>query len=742
MNGEQTARYCAFCGLPIPSRFALNRERSSDEIDYCCSGCRAVASVDQATLEHGKSANSMLRLGLAIFFTMNVMVFTMALWSQDIYPDQSFTSQLSLVLRSLFRWASLVFSAPVLWLLGGPIARGVWQALGRRAITTDLLILLGVGAAYGYSVVSVLRGAGHVYFEVGSMVLVFVSLGRWLEAKGKRRTTESLDALADLLPATVRRLDTTGAFQDAPRQEVVTGDVLRVLPGERLPVDGRITAGDANIDQQMVTGESVPSVKATGDKVYSGTLNLDGDLRIEVTAADGKETVSRLIDSVRTARRAKGRQELLADRITAWFVPLVCLIAVTAGWYQGQSGGIDQGILTVLAVVLIACPCALGLATPMAIWTALGRAAERGVLFRSGMVMQQLAAVQLACFDKTGTLTRGSPAVGTLIASEPDEEAMVLKFAATTAAGSNHPLSRAITSFADDQLGDWHPLPTSGVQNLAGRGLRGEIGPVGSVTLGSRRLMDECELDWPGDLKAKLAEHELAQQVFVSWGNRVRGAFCFTEMPRPEAAEAVRACRQLGLELHLLTGDDARRAVAIGQLLAIKTESNQLPDEKVAAIKALAARGSVAMIGDGLNDAPALAAADVGVALGCGADVSRDAAGVCLLADDLRRFPWAVGLARQANRVVKQNLFWAFTYNCLGIALAATGRLNPIWAALMMAVSSLLVIANSLRLSHYPDTMSPFTASASCTLQKSRSPLSAANDASSLSSKTELATSS
>ena len=705
MNGQEQPKYCAFCGLPLPKSFSLGHGRTKGEIDYCCSGCRAVASVGEAKREQGSEARSLLRLGLAIFFTMNVMVFTMALWSRDIYPEQSFDNDLSDVLRSVFRWASLVFSFPVLWLLGGPIAQGVWQAVRRWAITTDLLILLGVSAAYGYSVISVLRGAGHVYFEVASMVLVFVSLGRWLEAKGKRRTSESLDALSNLLPSTVRRLDRHGIFQETPREQVLTGDTLRVLPGERFPVDGRITLGEANVDQQMVTGESLPVEKLLGDDVYSGTLNVDGDLRVEVTAADGLETVSRLIDLVRTARSVKGRQELLADRIAMWFVPLVCVIAALAGWNQGRLQGLDQGILAGLAVVLIACPCALGLATPMAVWTALGRAAECGVLFRSGMVMQQLASVDVACFDKTGTLTSGKPTVENMLVADPSQSRSFLEVAALVTGGSTHLLSRAITDFAKEQLEDWQSAETPTVTMIPGKGLRSELTTCSEVFVGSRRLMEEFELHWPESFVTELAEEKLAQQVFVGWEGEVRGVFSFTELARPEAAEALAACRQLGLELHLLTGDSAQRAAIIGEQFAVTTQSNQLPDDKLAAIEELATRGSVAMIGDGLNDAPALAAADVGVALGCGADISRDAAGVCLLADDLKRFPWAVGLARRTTRVVKQNLFWAFTYNCLGIALAATGQLNPIWAALAMAVSSLMVVTNSLRLGHYPESL-------------------------------------
>ncbi len=707
MNGDEpSSRYCAFCGLPVPKAMGLGAKPSALEVEYCCSGCRTVASVEEAKSERGAAAQGLLRLGLSIFFTMNVMVFTMALWSQDVYPEASFASPLAVTLRSVFRWASLVFSAPVLWLLGAPILQGVWQALRRRAITTDLLILLGVGAAYAYSLISVLRGEGHVYFEVGSMVLVFVSIGRWLEAKGKRRTGESLDALANLLPATVRRQDADGTFQETPREQVVTGDVLRVLAGERFPVDGRITLGEAHVDEQMVTGESQPTEKLCGDQVYSGTLNVDGDLRVEVTAADGLETVSRLIELVRTARSLKGRQERLADRIAVWFIPTVCLIAVAAAWCQGQSNGLDQGILTGLAVVLIACPCALGLATPMAVWTALGRAAECGVLFRSGLVMERLAAVEFACFDKTGTLTSGKPTVDALLVADTQtsEQSLekLLQVAATVAAGSLHPLSQTIGQYANEQLAGWAPKETPAVVTVPGKGLRTELQELKDVQVGNRRLMEESQLDLPANLASDLAAHATAQQVFVGWNGKVRGVFCFCEVVRPEVTEAIAACRTLDLELQLLTGDGAPRAKAIGEQFSFETKSDQLPDDKVAAVRELARRGCVAMIGDGLNDAPALAAADVGVALGCGADVSRDAAGVCLLGDDLRRFPWAVGLARMTGRVVKQNLFWAFTYNCLGIGLAATGRLNPIWAALAMAVSSLLVVTNSLRLARYP----------------------------------------
>lgn len=714
MTDDASSRYCAFCGLPLPKTLAFGTQHSTSEIDYCCSGCRTVASVESAEGERGARATSLLRLGMAIFFAMNVMVFTMALWSQDIYPAQDFSGDFSVVLRSVFRWASMLFSLPVLWLLGGPIASGVWQAIARRAITADLLILLGVGAAYAYSTVSVVRGQGHVYFEVAVMVLIFVTLGRWLEAKGKRQTNESLDSLTTLLPATVRRQETDGAFRETAREAITTGDILRVLPGERLPVDGEIVRGQASIDQQIVTGESQPHDKHTGDAVYSGTLNLDGDLLIRVTAADGRETISRLIDMVRTARQTKGPQEQLADRIAVWFVPLVCVIALAAAYYQSQSQGIEHGILAGLAVTLIACPCALGLATPMAVWTALGRAAQAGVLFRSGQVMQQLATVRAACFDKTGTLTDGQPAVGQVVATDPQQLDQLVSITATVAAGSTHPLATSIVRYASQRAQTNHYQPPPLVQTIPGKGLACEHTELGKVLIGSRRLMEEFDFSFSSQLRNTCDQNASTQRVLVGWQGEVRGAFFFDEAPRPETAAALNDCRDLGLELHMLTGDQSDRAEAVGRTFSLASQSNQLPEDKVERISTLAKQQGVAMVGDGLNDAPALAAATVGVALGCGADVSRDAAGVCLLADDLRHFPWAIRLARQTDRIVRQNLAWAFAYNGLGIALAASGRLNPIWAALAMALSSFLVVTNSLRLKQFPLTtnnIAEFTAS-------------------------------
>ncbi len=698
--------YCSLCGLPIARTFSFTgdaQDASEEGEVYCCSGCRTVADVESAGAETGSSARGMIRIGLGVFFTMNVMVFSMALWSENLYAAGDFQTPLAETLRGLFRWGSLLFAAPVLLLLGGPIAAGVWQALRRGEITTDLLILFGVVASYGYSVVSVLRGTGDIYCEVGSMVLLFVSIGRWMEAKGKVRASQSLDALASLLPTTVRIRTSDGDYEERPRSEAKTGDTVRVLPGERLPVDGEVLSGEAQVDQQLVTGESRLVEKQPGDAVYSGTLNTDGDLRVQVTAADGQETVSRMLAMVREARLAKGRHQQIADRIAAWFVPIVVVVALLAGWRQASAGEWQDGILTALSVVVIACPCALGLATPLAIWTALGRAAPAGVLFRSGAVIEKLAAVRTACFDKTGTLTTGLPSVTSIHVLQEDRADDAVAAATALSAGSTHPVSRAIAESVATSVSAENAFGVgeSEVRTIAGRGLETDIPGLGHTLLGNRKLMEEHGLEAPA--AADVTSHSANRLHWLAIDGQVVAAFETSESLRPEAAAALDRCRELGLGLYMLSGDESASAQAVAEQVDVQSAGDQLPEDKLEAVRRLAGDGAVAMVGDGLNDAPALAAADVGVALGCGADLSRDAAGVCLLSDNLARFPWAVELARRTVRTVKQNLFWAFAYNCIGVGLAASGRLNPVWAAAAMVVSSLLVVGNSLRLSAFQD---------------------------------------
>jgi heavy metal translocating P-type ATPase len=653
----------------------------------------------------------LVRLGLAIFFTMNVAMFTMVLWTEDLYPQQiAAGGRLATSLSDLLRYLCLIASLPVALLLGGPLAQNAWSELCAGRLSTDLLLTLGVGGAFAYSIVSVVSGTGHLYFEVGCVVLVLLTIGRWLEATGRLRASSALDALGQLLPTRVHKLMTDSGNSseiDFPLESVVAGDRLRVLPGERIPTDGILQGIATSIDEQILTGESHPVVKEPGDHLWGGTLNLDGDIVLQVTAPPAAGALQRLIDAVRQARHAKGHYERLADRLSARFVPLMVFLAIVTGVYHGLHGGLEQAWMSSLAVLLIACPCALGLATPMAVWSALGRAAQTHVLFRDGEALERLAGVRVVCFDKTGTLTQGSHQIDRVQSAADAPTAEVLTRSLSLARLSQHPLSRALARHAANQT----PHSTSSQIELApGRGITGLQphvgGPPVRVWLGSPRWMQELDFHCDPDLE-KGIHRGIAAGVplaCVAWQGSVRGLFLFREFLRPAAQTAIHSCRQLGLNVVVLTGDHSQRAAELAQQLSVPVHASLLPADKLRLVNRYRLEfGPVAMIGDGMNDAPALAGADVGVSLGSAADLSRNSGQVCLLKDDLLTLPWSIQLARLAHRVVRQNLLWAFGYNAIGVGLAMAGSLNPIAASLLMVASSALVVANTRRIALFPD---------------------------------------
>lgn len=737
------AELCSYCGLPLSSGWRLWRRRAetgdsrgSREANtsrgsvFCCSGCRFAAEVT-AESQAGSPINKPLaRLGIAVFLTVNVLMFTMVLWSSDVYSvpqpavaavknyesrgsnsdavvaakqDSSKAGDSQNILGSkldnVFRWLILVLTIPVLWLLGEPLAANAWQEIRRTVAAVDLLLLLGVVAAFLYSLVSVVRGHGHVYFEVACVVLVLVTLGRWFESIGKLRAVESMDSLAKLLPLFASRISYDGE-QEVAVADLHYGDRIHVRPGERIAADGKIVAGTASIDEQLITGESRPHFKQTGDAVFGGTLNLDGQLQVRVAADGGYGTVQRMVEAMQQARTAKGHYQKLADRLAAWFLPLTLALSLgTLVWHTRQAG-IESGLLASLSVLLIACPCALGLATPMSVWVALGIAAKNQVLFRHGDAIERMAAVKSMFFDKTGTLSSGQCGVLRCELGAGESYDDVLDHAARLAVGSQHPLSKAICRFADGSTQTFFDEVLS-FENLPGRGLTGVSGLTNEATaLGNRRLMEELNLTIPPEIESAARCSSASSCVFVGWDSKVRGAFIINEQLRPEAIGAIRQLRQLNIELEVLSGDDASRTVEFSRWLGIPVRGGLLPEEKLNVVQATSSksRGAVCMVGDGINDAPALAASDVGIALSCGADVSREAADVCLMGNDLSRLPWAICLARRTVRTIKQNLFWAFAYNLVGMGLAMSGKLNPIWASAAMMLSSFFVIGNSLRL--------------------------------------------
>lgn len=690
---------CDYCGLPIAG------SNPSDEPAYCCYGCRFAAGMSSSVAGNNHEMGPASALGFSVFFTMNVVMLTMALWS---YADPTIAVQRSLTpfesaLGHFLRYGAMAFSVPVLLLLGRPLVSHAIAGLRNRIFTTDLLLATGVLAAFGLSMFNTWRGAGHVYFEVGCVILVLVTLGRWLEAAGRSQASQALDQLEHLVPSMVRRVR-DGSESAVLLADIEVGELVHVLAGERIPLDGTVRRGRGVIDEQFFTGESTPIEKQFGDNVLGGSLNLDGDLVIEVTAVANAGALGKLVEAVRLARLSKGQYQLLSDTWSMAFFPIISVVAVAAFVVHGLRVDWEHGLLTAMSVVLIACPCALALATPLAVWTALGTAARRGVLCRSGAALEKLATIKAIRWDKTGTLTTGTPRVRRLICENEFEKPELEEIAARMTSRSNHLFSQAIREFLVDGLAATNEdfsIEEDEVQTVGGRGLRCRLSTGGFVSLGSTRFMNDCGLNWGPRLSLLINDPQMAECPIVAIGSAgcVRGIFLLEETIRPEAVEAIKQCAAQGLDQSVLTGDRHVRATVLAKELGLPVDAELLPEQKQAAIRAAHSQiGPVAMIGDGLNDAPALAAADIGIALGTGADVSRDSADICLLTGDLRMVPWMLHFSRRAVRTIRVNLAWSFGYNSIGVLFAATGHLHPALAAVLMVASSLMVLGNSLRL--------------------------------------------
>ena len=688
---------CDFCGLPVYGAAA------ADQPHYCCYGCRFAASIAAAGGEEGQNRWAMTRLGLAIFFAMNVMVFTMVLWSEP--PDVgtgSVSATMASVWYDLARSACMIFTLPVVLLLGPSLVEDATSELRSRRLSMSLLLLVGVAAALVYSVYSLLARSGHVYFEVAVIILVAVTLGRWLEATGKLKTTEVLRGLQRLVPDHVRLLRSESE-RLVPASELRTGDLFRVLPGERIAADGHVVRHRSAVDEQSVTGESLPVVKQLGDRVLSGTLVLDGPLVIMATTPAGEGTLARMVAAVLQATEARTRYQRLAERISGIFLPVVAVIAISALGIYTWLGDPASGLFAALAVLVIACPCALGLATPIALWAAVGRAAQAGVLVRDGDALALLACAKILCFDKTGTLTTGEVQVIGVETDGSTDPCQILRVAQVLAASSTHPLANAVERYAASQLNDDTPLSSSEIHSLPGRGVVGRLSELeASAFLGSRTWLLDSGQAWPAKWQMKKVGDDAAETL-IAWSGQIRARFVMREELRPQAGAAIDKLQKAGLRVIMLSGDRKARAAALAGSLGLDFRAELLPDAKLAEIKCLQSTGPTVMVGDGINDAPALAAADVGIALGSGTDISRHSAGICLLTSDLARLPWFIELSRQTVRTIRWNLVWAFAYNVIGIGLAATGGLHPVFAAVAMGVSSLFVVANSLRLAGFPD---------------------------------------
>jgi heavy metal translocating P-type ATPase len=688
---------CVYCGLTVPAGWW--REPAHNEPMYCCFGCRFAHAVTQERRSAAGPINTLARLGISIFFAMNVMAFTMVLWGEHVYDVDVVGDPLAGRMYGLFRTLCLVFSAPVLVLLGIPLAADAWRAIRVGRPNADVLLLTGVIASFVISALSVLRGSGPIYFEVGVVILVLVTLGRWLEATGKQRATAALEDLEKQIPPTARRLNDDLTDSVIPTDDIRVGDRLRIVPGDRLPCDGVVVTGTAAVDEHLVSGESLPPTRAVGDRVFGGTFDIDGELVIESTAPACEGALARLVAAVRAAGLARGKYQRMTDVIAAWFLPFVLAVALATMAYHGTHAGFESALMSGLAVLVIACPCALGVATPLAVWSTIGTLARNGMIIGSGEALERLAEVKVILFDKTGTITGAKPRVVTTFVPRGADHARFAHECSALARSTQHPYARAI----GDHFGLNGAVSVNGqnMRTLPGRGVVRESNNVISAILGSPRLALDLAMTTPTELAMAVAHAENQGQsvVVVGWDREVRGAFVFGEKVRPAAGPTIESLRRDGYYVAVLTGDTPQRGAVIGRELGVDVLAGLLPDDKVLHMHEFRARfGAVAMVGDGLNDAPALASADVGIALGCGAELSRETADVCLLGDDLGQLPMLFATAKRTVHTIRRNLFWAFAYNLVGLAWAVSGRLNPVIAASAMFLSSVFVVSNSWRL--------------------------------------------
>ncbi len=620
----------------------------------------------------------------------------------------------------IMAWVEFALATPVVLWAGWPLFVRGWQSVVNRSLNMFTLIAMGVGVAYLYSVVATIApglfpasfrdadGKVGLYFEAAAVITALVLLGQVLELRARSKTSGAIRALLGLAPKTARLVRDDGVEEDIALEVVQVGQRLRVRPGEKVPVDGVIIEGSSALDESMMTGESIPVEKHANDKVIGGTVNGTGSFIMRADKIGRDTLLAQIVQMVSEAQRSRAPIQRLADKVAGWFVPAVLTVAVLTFiiWaIFGPQPSLAYAVVSAVAVLIIACPCALGLATPMSIMVGVGRGAKAGVLIKNAEALEIMEKVDTLVVDKTGTLTEGKPRLVSVVPLAGFDEATMLRLAASVERGSEHPLAAAIVAGAKDRKVDLSA--TSDFQSLTGRGITGTVDGH-AVALGNRKLLDELHID-PGELTAKAEPLRAEGQtvMFVSVDGKPAGLLGVADPIKDSTADAIRTLRADDVRLVMLTGDSRTTAEAVARKLGLdQVEAEVLPDQKSAVVKRLQAEGRiVAMAGDGVNDAPALAQAQVGIAMGTGTDVAMKSAGITLVKGDLRGIAHARTLSRATMRNIRQNLFFAFIYNALGVPIAAGILypffgllLSPIIAAAAMSLSSVSVIGNSLRL--------------------------------------------
>jgi Cu+-exporting ATPase len=679
-----------------------------------CPICGMALEPEIATADTGPNpelADMTRRFWIALAFTAPVFALEMGAHLIDLHGVVSQTTS---------NWIQFAFATPVVLWAGWPFFERGWQSLVTRNLNMFTLIAIGTGVAWTYSVVATLApqifppafrghgGAVAVYFEAAAVITVLVLLGQVLELRARDQTSGAIRALLDLAPKTARRLSDTGSEQEVALDTIVVGDLLRVRPGEKVPVDGTVTEGRSALDESMVTGESMPVTKEPGAKLIAGTMNSTGSLVMRAEKVGRDTMLAQIVQMVANAQRSRAPIQRLADQVAGWFVPAVMAVALAAfaAWAMfGPEPRLSFGLVAAVAVLIIACPCALGLATPMSIMVGVGRGAQAGVLIKNAEALERMEKVDTLVIDKTGTLTEGKPKLVEIVTAAGFDESQVLRLAASVEQASEHPLARAIVAAATER-----GIAMGRVLGFDSPTGKGAIGMVERkrIVLGNARFLAELGVDTAMLLPdAERLRAEGATTVFIAIDGKVAGVIAIADPIKPSTLETVRALRADGIRVVMLTGDNRTTAQAVARRLAIdEVEAEVLPEQKSAVVEKLRREGRVvAMAGDGVNDAPALAAADVGIAMGTGTDVAIESAGITLLKGDLTGIVRARKLSQATMSNIRQNLFFAFVYNSAGVPIAAGVLypvfgilLSPVIAAAAMALSSVSVVGNALRL--------------------------------------------
>jgi Cu2+-exporting ATPase len=692
----QDRALCSHCLLPIGRR-AMQRTVNGEACAFCCYGCCIAYQVKSGKTEEWEAAWLLIRLGVGGFLSMNIMLFSLLLYT-DAFSGAD---------AEMLPWIHLLlwlFATPAVIILGGPFLRETWLNGKEGRLTSSALIVLGVGAAYLYSAFAVIERGPKVYFDTASMVLMLFTVGYYLDAVARARAARNLQPLLAAESEWATIVDGNEEYR-RPVREVGAATLVRVRPGERIPVDGVVKEGESHADEAVITGESRQIAKDVGSQVIAGSLNLDGPLLIQSSGAANTTRWAQICRSVRDALTHRSPSQRLADSIVSVFVPIILMLGVGASVYWAQRLPLDRALLIGLAVLVVACPCAVGLAAPMATSLGIGRLARRGCLVRDPAALEALARVRLIAFDKTGTLTSGEARV-VGIDTDGASADVVLAHAAGLERYSEHGLARAVVAAAAAR--GLKPMASRDVRVVPGRGIRGNSDKQ-TVAAGSAILMRE--LGWP--LASSLAERGRLREatghsvIYVGWGEGVRAVLSLDDAPLPEACATVEALRCRKVRAILLTGDLPAAAQRIAAAVGIESddiEAGLLPAAKRGALERHRRKHrTVAMVGDGLNDAPVLAGADVGIAVGSATDLAREAAAVVLPPGALWMLPWAIDVARAVRATILTNLAWAFGYNLIAVGLAMAGVLQPVLAAAVMAGSSIVVVLNSLRLERLPE---------------------------------------